>query len=126
MGLREKVEQLLSTWIQTEDGTGTFKLTGPYWEVLYPILEKHEPDLLKKYENKLQERFENFNEEVRAKVSSGDEGQDYINAINYMNERERQYANNSDVHYVDIDGDGDDYAYIPNESIDQSEHFGRE
>ncbi|MCK9209256.1 MAG: hypothetical protein M0P61_00330 [Ignavibacteriaceae bacterium] len=124
MELREKVKLLLNTWIQTEDGTGTFKLTGPYWEVLYPILKKHEPDLLKQYENKLQEVFENFNEEIREKVSSGDEEQDYVNAINYMNAREKQYANNGDVHYVD--NDGDDYAYIPNVSIDQNEHFGRE
>lgn len=124
MELKEKVKQLLNTWIQTEDGTGTFKLTGPYWEVLYPVLKKYEPELLQQYENKLYEVFEYFNEEVRTKVSTGDEEQDYINAINYMNAREQQYANNGDVHYVDFNGD--DYAYIPNESIDQNEHFGRE
>lgn len=122
--VKEKVKQLLKTWIETEDGTGNYKLTGPYWEVLYPILKKHEPQLLQQYENKLQEVFENFNEEVKVKVFSGDEELDYMNAINYMNMRERQYANNGDVHYVDFDGD--DYAYIPNQSIDQNEHFGRE
>jgi len=115
--LKEKCDTVLRVWISNSDPEGEYKLTGGYWEVLYPLLKKHSPELLRMYENFVGE-FDYFNEEVRNHLSTGDEEKDFINAIGYMNARERMYATPMDRHAIDL-GDDRIIYYIPNQSLDE-------
>lgn len=113
MELSEKCRRLLLQWRANEQGEGLFRLTGPYWEVLYPILLKYAPNQLHAYENLIMEEFEVFNDDVKEVVDVGNEEKNYRNAIKYMNAREDMYATPLDPHYITIKN-GDELEYIPN------------
>ena len=125
MTTKEKCLQILDVWMQSEDGNGNYKLTGPYWEVLYPLLLKHAPEKLKQYESMLNDRFDYFDAEVKQAIDVGNEDQNYINAINYMNEMEDNFATTTYIHEVDL-GNDRIKPYIPNQSIDENDYWGRE
>jgi hypothetical protein len=117
MNLKSKCDNLLNTWINNNEPDGEYKLTGPYWEVLYPILKTHSPELLKKYEGIVGE-FDYFNEEVKNKFSTGIDELDFKNAISYMNAREKNYSTPNETHQVDL-GDDRVISYLPNQSMDE-------
>jgi hypothetical protein len=123
--MKEKIEKLTRTlleiWLSTESGEGLFRFTGGYWEVLYPILQKYQPRLLKQYESLLGEEFSFFNEEVREKLTTNDELQDLENAINYYNER-IGVATADTTHTIELDGDKT-IEYMPNQNLDYSQEF---
>lgn len=123
--MRKKAEQLLDVWNNTEDGTGNYKLTGPYWEVLYPILKEYAAEKLAEYERKCGEKFDFFNSEVKRLVDSGDEEENFLNAINYMNGMENSFATPQTIHQVDT-ADDRIIPYIPNQNIDEKDYWGRE
>lgn len=117
-------KSLLENWIAQETGEGLYKFTGGFWEVLYPILKKYQPELLRKYENLLGEEFNNFNEKVKEIYDSFDEEQNIINAINYMNEKMR-YSTANEIQLIDI-GDDELLPYLPNQNIDSKQYWGRD
>ena len=90
-----------------------FRLTGPYWEVLHPILLKYAPTDLCRYENLRIEVFEIFNDEIKVLVDTGNEEKNYRNAIKYMGSRIDMYTLPSDYHYIDLKS-GDSVKYMPN------------
>lgn len=122
MSLEEKCKQLLNLWI-SQNAKGIFKMTGPYWEVLYPILLKYAPAELKKYEIIAGEKFITFNEKVKQLVESGDEDADFGHAITFLNQQLDNYAVPNDMHFVDIDGET--IQYLPNQ-IENKDYWGRE
>lgn len=118
MILKSKCDNLLSTWIENADPQGEYKLTGGYWEVLYPILKTHSPELLKKYEGIVGE-FDYFNEEVKNKLSSGLDETDFKNALDYMNAQENNFGTPAEKHYIDM-GNDRVIAYIANQNLDEN------
>ncbi len=123
--LQERCKTLLGIWNANEDGSGQYKFTGGYWEVLYPLLKKYAPEELKRYQNLLSEEFNYFDERVKAKVDTGDEEQNFRNAVNYMNNRIRNMYAAGSEHQIDL-GDDEIIAYLPNQNIDQNDYWGRE
>ena len=122
MNITEKCNQLLSQWIGQEDGQGIYKMTGAYWEVLLPILEKHSPDKLQAYANMLGEDFDIRNDRVQRIVDQLNEEKNYRNAILYFNNRQDSYATPADPHYLDF-GDDNIVSYIPNEAMQEQPEF---
>lgn len=122
MNLKEKCDQLIKTWIETEDGSGNFKLSGVCWEILYPVLKKNSPELLKKYEDRLSIEFDVFNADIFDKLSTGIDDKDFENAVNYMNAREQSYATPDEVDYFDV-GDDRVIPYIANQALDETKEF---
>ncbi|HEX2868713.1 MAG TPA: hypothetical protein VHO03_16855 [Ignavibacteriales bacterium] len=123
MTIDEKIKNLLNLWIATDNGQELYRFTGPYWEVLYPLMEQHAPKELGQYEN-IAGPFEVFNEDIKKKYESGNEDTDFRNTINYMNGR--LYSTSStDVHLIDM-GYDNIIAYLPNQEIDQKGYWGRE
>ncbi len=120
------VKKFLELLTVQEKGECAYKFFGGYWELAYPIFKKYAPEELKKYENKLPEEFDYFNPRVAEILASGDEITDWRNAVNYCNNRMGSYANPTDVDYITDPETGDDIPYIPNQSIDAAQHFGRE
>lgn len=122
MEIDEKCKQLLRLWISHENGEGHYKLTGAYWEVLLPILEKYAPDELEVYSQYVGEDFDLQNLQVKQTVDKGIEDTNYRNAIKYLNHRMDSYATPQDPHYVDL-GDDNIVAYIPNQAIQDQPEF---
>lgn len=122
--LPDRLKTFLEVMKLQEKGFGTFKFFGVYWEVIHPLFNKYQPELLKSYENLLNEEFEYFNPRVKEIIDTGDEEQNFKNAVNHYN-REFQYKQTPDIDYVEDPDSGLDIAYMPNQSIDQNMHFGR-
>lgn len=120
----ELSKSLLENWIAEETGEGLYKFTGGFWEVLYPILKKYQPELLKRYENLLGEEFEYFNPIVKELYDCHSDEQNIVNAINYMNER-MSYATANEIYLIEIGGD-ELIPYMPNQNIDIQQYWGRE
>jgi len=118
MNLKNKCDNLLRTWIENADPQGEYKLTGGYWEVLYPILKTHSPELLKKYEDIVGE-FDTFNEDVRNKLSTGLDETDFKNALEYMQAQEKNFGTPADRHNIDL-GNDNVIAYIANQNLDEN------
>ena len=112
----------LTTWIKQPERS-KYKLLGGFWEVILPILRKYEPEKTKKYEN-LVGSFDYSNDEVKELFDYGDDLTNILAGLTYYNERVVGFATAEDPHYITI-GEKD-IAYIPNQSIDQEQHFGRE
>lgn len=123
--LQERCKALLDIWNANEDGTGRYKYTGGYWEVLYPLLDKYAPGELARYEELLSEQFDYFNERVKAAIDTGNEEENFRNAVNYMNSRMQSMYTAGSIHQIDL-GDDEILGYLPNQNIDQSEYWGRE
>lgn len=114
--LSEKANLLLDVWIKSEDGSGQFKYTGYYWEVLHPILLKYCPEKLQQYEGILGYKFDYFDADVKEIVDSGSDEENYKNALDYMNWRIGSFAGVNDLHTLDM-GDDEIIYYMPNQCI---------
>ncbi|MGK9475597.1 hypothetical protein [Melioribacter sp. OK-6-Me] len=53
----KQLNNLLNTWIKSEDGTGVYKYVGGYWELLLPLFKKYTPEGIKMYQNLICEEF---------------------------------------------------------------------
>lgn len=122
--VRDGVNSLLNNWISEEKGKGLYKLTGRYWEVLYPILKKYNLPKLTEYEN-LVGNFEIFDERVKKLVDYEDELCNWIVSVLNYNSR-FSYANINDVDIVNDPATDEDIAYLPNQWIDTNAYLGRE
>jgi hypothetical protein len=120
--IKDTTHSILTYWLNTEKGRGEYKRVGGYWEVLYPILKKYQPDLLSRYENIIGD-FNYFNEDVRKLFDQGNELYNLIASLQYM--EERKYNQPDDVHYIEIEED-EYLPYIPNQNIDSQQYWGRE
>ncbi|MCX6170647.1 MAG: hypothetical protein NTX65_15000 [Ignavibacteriales bacterium] len=120
----EGVNALLDNWVVEDQGIGLYKLTGRFWEVLYPILKKYAPIKLVEYE-KLVGEFEVFNERVKKLVDYDDELCNWIASILNYNSR-FSFASPNDVDLVNDPVTDDDIAYLPNQEIDTNAYLGRE
>jgi hypothetical protein len=116
--IKEKCKSLIRVWIQQENGDGVYKLTGGYWEVLLPILEKYAPNELAEYGQLLGENFDIRNQQVKTLLDMGLEETNYKNALEFMNERIDMFATPQDPHYIDL-GDDNIIAYIPNQAVQE-------
>lgn len=100
-----------------------YKHFGGYWELVLPLLRQYFPERLRAYEKECSENFTQQNLTVKGFLDEEDDLTNITNAIEYF--RVRQSGNYAgEPHYITI-GD-EDIAYIPNESVDQDTHFGRE
>lgn len=124
MEAKEKVKDLLENWLDQETGEGLFKFTGMFWEALHPLMQKHQPELLAKYSNLLGESFDYFNPKVKALCAGLTEEELLSKTLDYYSAR-LEYSTANDPHILSFDED-DVVAYLPNQSIDQGQYFGRE
>lgn len=122
----DSVKTFLNLLIEQEDGSGLYKIFGGYWELAYPIMQNHAPEELKTYENMFPEDFEYFNPRVNEILTAGDEGKDWKNAVLYYNSRLDSHHTTQDVDYIPDPETGEDIPYLPNQSINVKQHFGRE
>lgn len=126
--ISDTANTLLDVWIKTDNGQGLFRYTGGFWEVLYPILKKEAPEKLKEYENIVGE-LDHFNPQIKEQFDYQSDLLNLLGALRYMNERADRFHSADEAHIIEIedeDGDSIDIAYIPNQSIDQGQYFGRE
>jgi len=123
--VKKLANTLLDTWLKSENGEGLFRYAGGYWEVLLPILKKYAPDKLKRYENMLCEEFTYSNERVKELLDKGDEEKNIRNAVKYINHRIDSYCTPSEIHFIE-DENGEIIPYMPNQSIDIDQYFGRD
>lgn len=122
--IADTVNSFLHTWLANERGQGEYKQVGGYWEVLYPIFIRVAPEKIKVYENLLGE-FEVFNPQVKKIFDEGSDLYNLIGALLYVKERQAGYALPGDVHLIDL-GNDEIIPYIPNQSIDAHDYWGRE
>lgn len=118
MALEKRVQQFFNiVLLDQERGTGLFRYFGGYWEVIYPILKKYDPQDLNEYEGLLCDQFTYFNPEVKELLDAGDEESNWALGINYFNAR-RQYYSASDIHYIEPkDDEKDPIPYMPNQYV---------
>ncbi|GEM_PF-2436459 len=120
--IREATKNLLTTWLHNENGKGEYKITGGYWEVLYPILNKYQPNLLEEYES-IVGGFSYFDSEVKELFDQGSDLLNLVGTLLYMDERRNNLP--EDIHYIDL-GNDEIKPYIPNQNIDLNNYWGRE
>ncbi len=119
--LTKMTKLILDNWIGNETGRGLFRYAGGYWELLYPILKKYQPGLLREYEGLVGE-FNYFNERVREKLDRGSEIENFVEALNYANSRIDDYASELEYHLILLDeGEDEIIKYIPNQALDQDD-----
>jgi hypothetical protein len=124
--MKEAVKKFLELMSNQEDGKCLYKFFGGCWELAYPIFKKYAPKELQAYEDRLPEEFTYFNPQVEKILSTGDEKENWTAAVNYYNSRMASYANPQDVDFITDPTTGDDIPYVPNQSIDAKQYFGRE
>lgn len=122
--VQDGVNALLDVWIAEDHGNGYYKLTGRYWEVLYPILKKYSPKKLAVYEG-LVGNFEIFNEQVKKLVDYNDELCNWVASIINFNSRFK-FADLNEVDLINDPETDEDIAYLPNQFIDTNTYLGRE
>jgi hypothetical protein len=120
--LKDRTKLFLQNLLETDNGRKLYRQTGPYWENLYPVFKKYAPELLAEYERQAGP-FDYFNEAVKVEYDYKNDLLNFMAALAYQGMRYDTMQNPEDVHILEIDGD--DYAYIPNQNIDQDQHFGR-
>ncbi len=121
--LREKTEMLLKLWIENDTGSGLYKNTGPFWETLYEILRKYQPELLSDY-SRIVGDFSYFNDEIKSEYDYGRDELNFMAALQYMNDWMNSYHSSNEVHLVELNGE--EIPYMPNQNIDTDQYFGRE
>lgn len=105
--------------MEYEDMKGWYKYFGGYWELVYPIFKKYNPEELKEYEDLLNEEFTYFNPRVREILDTGEEHYNIMLAVKYFNNRLDNYAGVNDIHYIEADDSDDEIIpYIPNQALD--------
>lgn len=122
--LKDRTKLYLQNLLETDNGKKLYRQTGPYWENLYPVLQKYTPELLAEYERQTGP-FDYFNEEVKAEYDHKDDLLNFMAALAYQGMRYDTMQRPEDVHLIEL-GEIDDYAYIPNQNIDQAQYLGRE
>jgi hypothetical protein len=120
--LRDRTKMYLLNLMEVDQGRKFYKQTGPYWETLYPVLKKYAPLQLAVYERQAGP-FDYWNEAVKTEYDYKDDLLNFMAALAYQEVRFDAMYTPEDVHILEIDGD--DYAYIPNQNIDQAQFFGR-
>jgi hypothetical protein len=127
--MKKRIEEycllLLKVLTQNEKGNGWYKMLGGYWELIYPMLEKYQPERLKLYDKLLADELNYFNIRVYKNLDSGDEYENWQNAVRYMNERIANMNSPQDYHLIDL-GNDEIISYIPNQPIDQEIYWGRD
>ena len=121
--LADRTKLYLQNLLQTDNGQKLFRQTGPYWETLYFILQKYAPAELVVYE-RFAGPFNSFDETVKAEYDHKDDLLNFMAALAYQEMRFDTLQNPDEVHILEVDND--DYAYIPNQNIDQERYFGRD
>ncbi len=125
MDVKKVCKELLRNWIAQEDGSGLYKYSGRYWEILYPLLQKHAPEELKQYEKTVGEEFNYFNEDVQRRIDKRNDEKNLKITLEYINSRIDNYSKPSDVDYIELPNE-ELLPYVPNQNIDVNQHFGRE
>jgi hypothetical protein len=120
----EAVNSLLDTWLTNERGQGEYKQTGGFWEALHPILFKIAPQKAGKYENVVG-GFTEFDDKVKDLFDEGSDIYNVLGALLYIKERENSFATPQDIHQIDL-GNDEIMPYIPNQSINSKDFWGRE
>lgn len=120
--IRKKAHELVKILSEHDGGRKLFQLFGPYWEHLYPILEKYVPDMLKNY-SKIAGPFNAFNDAVKETFDYGSEILNFMAALQYYDQRITGLHTPEEVHILEINDD--DYPYLPNQYVDKS-YLGRE
>ena len=122
--LEDRTKLFLQNLLETDNGKKLYRQTGPYWETLHTVFKKYAPELLAEYERQAGP-FDYFNEAVKAEYEYKDDLLDFMAALAYQGMRYDTMQRPEDVHLIELAGD-DDYAYIPNQNIDQDQYLGRE
>ncbi|MDQ7818658.1 MAG: hypothetical protein RDU14_16655 [Melioribacteraceae bacterium] len=122
--LKDRVKLSLQTLVETDNGRKLYRQAGPYWENVYPVFKKYAPELLAEYERQAGP-FDYFNEAVKAEYDYKDDLLNFMAATAYQEMRYDTMQRPEDVHIIELDGN-DDFAYIPNQNIDQAQYLGRE
>jgi hypothetical protein len=121
--LKDRTMLFLQNLLETDNGKKLYRQTGPYWETLYPVFKKYAPqELLAEYERRAGP-FDYFNEAVKAEYDYKDDLLNFMAALKYQETRFDTMQSPEDVHLIELDGE--EYAYIPNQNIDQDQYFGR-
>ncbi|MBD3411282.1 MAG: hypothetical protein GF419_13890, partial [Ignavibacteriales bacterium] len=112
--LTDLVKKTLDEWIKKDKGEGRFRQTGPYWEALYPILEKRAKAKLNAYAE-IAGPFNTFNPRVRKEYEYDEELLNVVAAILKMKQREAAKTPTEQPHEIEIRGGA--ILYTPNEKI---------
>lgn len=121
--LKDRTKLYLLNLLETDENGTFYKQTGPYWETFYEVLKKYAPFQLDAYERRAG-KFTYFDERVRAEYDYKDDLLNFMAALAYQGMRYDTMQNPDEVHLIEL-GEEDDYAYMPNQSIDQDQYFGR-
>lgn len=119
--LKEKCPELVNSFLQA--GKDFYRQTGPYWEVLRPILQKYSPEEYKRMEN-LAGDLDVVDSIVMGNYNYGSDELNFIAALQYMEMRFETMAEPNQPHLIELNGE--EKAYIPNYSLDNEFYNGRE